>query len=201
MRELKSWDEVTIKDWIELSSIENELEMTTLIEQMSIAADIDCESIRDMSIKDFGVFQETFKWLAKPPASDIKVKFELNGKKYGMIPHLDFISAGEWMDAEAWKEKPIENIHLYAAMIYRPILTEDEDDYTIEKHKVEGFNNRPNNFLNNLPITTIYGAVLFFSSLGLRSMMILADYLEEQTKEDKKKMKKKSRQTRMKKQS
>jgi hypothetical protein len=97
-----------------------------------------------------------------------------------MIPQLDFITTGEWMDAETWKDDSVNNIHLYAALLYRPIIKEDGDLYEIEPHKSSGFVERANLFKEKLPITMIHGTVLFFSTIATDYIKILGDFLESQ---------------------
>ena len=176
----KSWDDVTIGQWIELSQIQTDSPITEIIEQVSILADMDPTEIRAMSMTEFRKLQEDIKFIHTSPKPDVKTKFELDGKWYGMIPQLDFITTGEWMDAETWKDDSVNNIHLYAALLYRPIIKEDGDLYEIEPHKSTGFVERANLFKDRLSITMIHGTVLFFSTIATEYIKILGDYLESQ---------------------
>lgn len=174
----QSWDEIPIKVWKEMNEVQSEYESTKTIERMSIITDIDPEEIRALSFTEFGKFQQKLSFLNSSITNEVKTTFVLGNKEYGMIPHLDLITAGEWIDAENWKEKPVDNIHLYAALIYRPITTKNDDGtYEIEPHTVQGFMSRAERFNNELPITTIYGSVLFFSTLGIVSMENITEYL------------------------
>jgi hypothetical protein len=186
----QSWDEIPIKVWKELNSVQSEYESTKTIERMAIITDTDPEWIRSLSFAQFNKFQSNLTFLNSSITNEVKTTFTLGRKEYGMIPHLDLISAGEWIDAENWKDKPIDNIHLYAALMYRPILKKDEDGYEIEPHTVNGFMSRAEKFDNELPITTIYGSVLFFSALGIVSMESITAFLELQQKGVKKKTRK-----------
>jgi hypothetical protein len=186
----QSWDEIPIKVWKELNSVQSEYESTKTIERMAIITDTDPEWIRSLSFAKFNEFQSNLSFLNSSITNEVKTTFVLGRKEYGMIPHLDLISAGEWIDAENWKDKPIDNIHLYAALMYRPITKKDEEGYEIEPHTVNGFMSRAEKFDNELPITTIYGSVLFFSALGIVSMESITAYLELQQKSVKKKTKK-----------
>ena len=131
----KSWDDVTIAMWQEINQIETESEITRQIEQISILTDSDSQEIRNMPLPKFNKLRQELSFLSEKPSANVTTTFEINGREYGMIPQLDFISTGEWMDAESWKDKPVDNIHLYAALIYRPITKKDGDVYEIEPHK------------------------------------------------------------------
>lgn len=197
----KSWNEITIKTWQELNLIQSESELTTLIERISILADCDPEDVRKLDIKEFNKLTEELRWLGSDLPKEINLKIEIEGKKYGMIPDLNFISTGEFVDIENWKDKSVENIHLIAAVLWRPIIKEEEGGtYFISKHKPEGFMNRADLFYNNLKITDIWGAVLFFSSFGLQFLEIIQDYLVVEGKiTEVKKPKKTSTRSRLKK--
>jgi hypothetical protein len=196
----KNWDDVTIGMWQELSQIESDSPITQMIEQISILADMDSAEIRAMSMTEFRKFQESIDFIQKAPTAEVELKFEIDGKKYGMIPQLDFISTGEWMDAESWKEDAVGNIHLYAALLYRPIIKEDGEVYEVEPHKSSGFLERANLFRDRLSINVINGAVLFFSSSAIAFTKILADYLAESVTEAQSLMKTTQTQTHTKKQ-
>lgn len=191
-----SWDQVTVGQWQEISNIQADNDVSKYIETLAILSDTDPEEFRQLSIPEYKKVQEQTHYLSKPVPNEVKIKFELDGVKYGMIPHLDFITTGEWIDAETWKDKPVDNLHYYCALLFRPITKENGDDYEIEKHIPAGFQKRAELFRDLLPITTVYGAVVFFSSLGIQCMQILADFLEVQQKvTEKKTTKKKTIQT------
>lgn len=184
----KSWDDVTISQWQEISNIQADTDIAKYIETISILADCDPEEIRQMGIREYQSLQKETVYLSEPLKNEVKLKIEIDGKKYGMIPHLDFITAGEWIDAETWKDQPVDNLHLYCALIFRPITKEDGDEYEIEKHKPEGFMRRAELFKNKLSITAVYGSVLFFSSAAVKFMEVLAAYLDQEGKTKKKKI-------------
>lgn len=173
----KSWDEIKVRTWRELNQVQSESEMSVLIQRLSILADIDQEQIRQLPVPQFNKLVEEASFIGQDFKPEPVLRFECAGKRYGMIPDLNFISTGEFVDAEQFKKDPIENIHYLAALIYRPIIWEEGDDWKIAPHTSAGFQKRADLFLNELPITTIYGAVLFFSAIGIQSTEIIVDYL------------------------
>lgn len=182
----KSWNEVKIKTWRELNEIQSDSEMSVLIQRLSILADVDQEQIRRLSIPEFNKLATQASFMSEELKPEPVLRFSLNDKRYGMIPDLNFITTGEFIDAEQFKKDPIANIHYLAALIYRPIIWEDGDDWKIAPHISTGFQRRAELFLNELPITTVYGAVLFFSASGIQFTEIIVDYLEEEAKLEKK---------------
>jgi len=181
---IKTWDDITISIWQELEAIEADNAITRFLNQISIITDTDIDEIRSMPIIKFNKLRDDLKFMNEPPNKDVVVKFEIDGVKYGIIPQMDFMSAGEWIDAENWKDKVDENIHLYSALIYRPITKETATHHEIEPHTSSGFIERANLFKERLPITTVYGAVLFFSAFVMSVTKVLADYLMEEHQEN-----------------
>jgi hypothetical protein len=185
----KDWKEITLREWRELNSIQSDNELTTLIERISILADADPADIRTLPLKKFNSLVTEMEWLNKEVPNDIVLRFELEGKRYGMIPDLNFITTGEFIDAENFKKDPIDNIHYLCALLWRPIIWEEGDDWKIQPHIPQGFEKRANLFLDKLPITYVWGALLFFSSIGIQFTEILADFLKVDQKAQKKNQK------------
>lgn len=178
----KNWNEVTISEYQEICSITSENDLERSIEIISILTGETSEDIRKCPLSDFYTFLEEVKFVSTSPDADVNKTFMLDGIEYGIIPNLNFISTGEWLDAEQWKDQPIENMHLYAALLFRPIIFNNNIYYTIEEHKTEGFFERAELFKDRLSVNKIFGAQFFFSVIGLEFMMNLADYSAENRK-------------------
>lgn len=189
----QDWKEVTIEMYQELTSIERENDISNIIERISVLADCDPQDIRNLPIPKFKDLTNQIEWVMEKPNPNLNLKVEIDGKKYGMIPDLSFISTGEWADIENWKDKSIENLHFICALLYRPITKEVGDEYEIEPHKPQGFMKRAELFRKKLTIDHVFGAVLFFSASGLTFIEIIADYLEEEAKVVKKSQMKNSK--------
>jgi hypothetical protein len=180
----KSWDNMPIKIWKELNEVQSDNELTTLVERMAILADQDAEEIRRLHVNDFNKLSEGLSFLGVDIASEVKLKIEIDGKWYGMIPDLNYISAGEFIDIENFKKDSIKNIHYIAATLWRPIIKEDENGYLIQSHGPRGFQQRADLFLEKMPITYIWGGLLFFSSLGIQFLEIMQDYFEKENQQE-----------------
>jgi len=191
----KTWREITIGDYQEIVNVDAETEISKAVQLVSILSDKDSDEIRKAPLGEFYKWMEDIKFVQTSPDADFNRTFELNGIRYGLIPDFNFISTGEWLDAENWKEKAIDNLHLYAALLFRPVTRYvDDTDYDIEDHKTNGFQRRAELFQENISINKVYGAQVFFSLFGLEFLQILGDSL---TQQEKKEMKKKVTKTRM----
>lgn len=185
MKKINSWDDITIGQYQEIKSIPESNKITKYIETLAIILDIDPNYIRNLPMNEYKELVQQTQFLEDEPQSTIEKIIEIDGKRYGIIPKFPFITAGEFMDAESWKDKPIENLHYLTALIYRPIVKEDGDTYEIQKHIDEGFEERANLFRDKVSIETVMGGNLFFS---LIEMTYLEDTLTSLTEDMKREM-------------
>lgn len=180
MRQVNSWSDITVGQYQEMNMIQSESQITKFIEMMSIALDCDPQEIRDLPISEYKTLQEKMQFISKEPDLDIRKTFEINNRKYGLIPDMNLITGGEFLDAEQFKLDPMANLHYTLALIYRPVISEDEEGYKIAAHKSEGFELRAELFKNELSIEIVLGAVLFFSLLVMESSIDLLGSLEKE---------------------
>lgn len=197
MKKIESWADITIGQYQEMMLIETENDITRFIQQISIALDIDSEDIRKLSLLEFKKLQENMAFLSQKVEADLSPIIEIDGKKYGLIPDMGTVDAGTFIDAEQFKEDTIVNLHNLVALIYRPVIKQDGDEYEIERHKAEGFERRANLFKEKVSIETVMGAVVFFSSVATELSINLLTYLADQYKvEMENQMPKKTKKTR-----
>jgi hypothetical protein len=176
MKDVKSWNDITVSQYQEMMMIETTNEITKFVEQISICLDVDTEEVRAMSYSQYKELQSKMSFLSLEPKAEMDLIIEVEGRKYGLIPDMSLISAGVFIDAEQFKLEPMENLHNLLALIYRPVLRELPDgEYEIEEHKAQGFEKRANLF-KTLSIETVLGAVLFFSLLGTESSIAFLSY-------------------------
>ena len=180
MKKVTSWADVTIGQYQEIMSIQTTNKISKFIESLSIILDCDPQVIRDMNMKQYNELVSDFQFLSKQPESHIDKIIEVDGKRYGLMPDMTLMDAGTFIDADQFKEEPIVNLHYLTALVYRPVVKEDGDDYEIEKHKAEGFEKRANLFKEKVSVESVMGAVLFFSLLEMRLLEGLAtSFLQE----------------------
>lgn len=91
--------------------------------------------------------------------------FELNGIKYGMIPNLDDMTQGEYVDLTS-VPFVVENFHEILAVLCRPVTSMDNyDTYTIEQYK--GTDVRKEEKMLECPMNVVNGLLGFFVSLSV----------------------------------
>lgn len=184
MKKINSWDDITIGQYQEIKSIPDCNKITKYIETLAIILDIDPNIIREMPMNEYKELVESTQFLNEEPQSTIEKIIEIDGIRYGLIPKFPFITAGEFMDAETWKDDPITNLHYLTAMIYRPIIKENGDTYEIQKHINEGFEERAELFKNRVSIETVMGGNLFFSLIEMTFLEDILTSLTDQMKQE-----------------
>jgi hypothetical protein len=104
--------------------------------------------------------------------------FKMNGIDYGLIPNLDEMSLGEYVDLDTyignWDEMQIA-----MNVLYRPIKEQIGEKYTIEDYSIES-----KDALKEIPMDVVLGAIFFLYNLGIELSQVMMDYFQNQKIED-----------------
>ena len=105
--------------------------------------------------------------------------------EFGMIPNLQDISFGEYIDLDKYiNDWP--NMHKAMAVLFRPITSSKGDFYDIEEY--EG-SDKYSDYMLYMPLNVALGALVFFYRLGMKlSKYTMAYSLEEMNKEQRSKV-------------
>ncbi len=152
----KSWNDISVEQFIELRSLNNE-DFDSLfsyeIECLSILTDIDVDEFDDMEIDELSKIVKQVTFIKKQPSNIFKN--EINNLTY---IGLDNLKLGEFIDLEYYFANDyVKHLTYISSVLYRKSkLSEWEEvvyeDYSfnIEKRKEQ---------FNDLPITSIYGII------------------------------------------
>jgi len=114
--------------------------------------------------------------------SSLKKIIEVNGKRYGFHPDLDSITLGEYADLETMIKNDIEkNMPEVCAILYRPIVEENNDVYTIEAY--DGNISIRAEEMKKMSAEQVQSALVFFYHLGKELSLTLPLYLMDRLKE------------------
>jgi len=176
----ESLNEITIKQFFdfkkccEASQDENYLRLA----MVSIFCDISVEDIKKISSKDFIEIVNQLTNIIKEQPIHIE-KFVINGVKFGFIPNLENITAGEYIELDTlFKDE--ETYLEQMAVMYRPIIEEHKNLYriepfeSIEKHK---------DIMIAAPISAYLGSKVFFCNLLSELLESFQIYLVSGSKE------------------
>jgi len=152
----KSWNDITVEQFIELRSLNNE-DFDSLfsyeIECLSILTDIDVDEFDDMEIDELSKIVKQVTFIKKQPSNIFKN--EINNLTY---IGLNDLKLGEFIDLEYYFANDyVKHLTYISSVLYRKTkLSEWEEliyeDYSfnIEKRK---------ELFNDLPITSVYGII------------------------------------------
>jgi len=106
----------------------------------------------------------------------------IDNVKYGFIPSFDAMTYGEYLDLVTYTKKNMwDNMSTIMAILYRPIISESNGKYLIEKYN--GTNeDRTELFSLYLTMDNVFGALSFFLDLQKDLLIGTQTYLQEMLK-------------------
>jgi len=106
---------------------------------------------------------------------DLIPTFNLNGVEYGLIPVLDDMTLGEYIDLDEtftdW-----DTMHKAMAVLFRPVLFKKGDRYQIEDY--EGLDKAE--LMKQMPLDVVMGCMFFFWSLNEELLKTTLNYLSQE---------------------
>ena len=179
---ISSWKEVTLEKWLKLVEFHNGSKSSEPLETISELSNIPKDLITQLELRDIAVMMGSISELQTKQDSSLKRVIEIDGKKYGFHPDLDSITLGEYADLEQFIKLGIEK-HLpeIMAVLYRPIVDEENEVYTIEAY--DGNISIRAEQMRNMAAEQVQSALVFFyhfvSVLLLTSQSSLMARLKE----------------------
>ena len=105
--------------------------------------------------------------------------FKMKGVEYGMIPKLDDITLGEYIDLDN-NISDWETMHKAMAVLYRPIKLKKDHRYQIEEYTGEEDAVK----FKDMPLDVVMGSLVFFWSLSNELLQTTLKYLAQEMKEE-----------------
>lgn len=183
---ISSWEEVTLEKWLKLINYslgtKSKEAQNTIAELSNIPKDL----INQLELKDVALIMSKMAELQAEQNSSLKRVIEVEGKRYGFHPNLDEITLGEFADIETFIKNDIEK-HLpeLMAILYRPIVEENNDVYIIEAY--DGNISIRAEEMKKMSAEQVQSALVFFWSfvnvLLMTSGLSLMEHLKEMKKQ------------------
>ena len=182
---ISSWEEVTLEKWLKLIDFQTGTKSKEARETIAALSTIPKELIVQLELKDIALIMGSLSELQKKQNSSLKRIIEIEGKRYGFHPDLDSLTLGEYADLENMIKNNIEkNMPEVMAILYRPIVEEKNEIYTIEAY--DGNISIRAEEMKKMSAEQVQSALVFFYNLGNELLKILPSYLMERLKEIKK---------------
>ena len=176
----ESWEEIKLSQYIHYMKAlkpydgAEEFEKIKIEKAMSHFCNIDSETITKLPMENYNGIASWIRDLFDQGQQLQLVKnFVIGDTKYGFMPSMDAMTYGEYLDLSTYSSDMWDNIATIMAILYRPIIREDNEGYEIEIYN--GTNdNVVELFQTALTMDIVWGAIGFFTLLQndlLRGMM------------------------------
>jgi len=179
-----SWDDVTIGQFQEINSLTSEDHERT-IDVISILIDEDPELIRKFDVSTFTTLINMLTWTNEMPSdANYKPIITIGDEQFGLVPKLQNLTVGEWMDLDTLLKDPMTNMHQVMSVLYRPLVTAFNDrDRLIDEYDFDKMERQAIKFQEHVKISDVYGALVFFYLIGNEYTRITAEYLDQTMQE------------------
>jgi hypothetical protein len=179
---ISKWSDVNYKTWLKLIDFQNNTRTKEAEETIAALSNIPKDLIKQLDLSDVVVIMSRIAEMQQEQDSSLKRIIEVEGKRYGFHPDLNSITLGEWADIETFIKKDIEkNLPEVMAVLYRPIVEEKNNVYTIDAYDGD-ITIRAEQF-KKMVAEQVQSALVFFYNLGKELLKILPLYLMETRKE------------------
>ena len=177
---IQEWKDLTLERWAKLVSIKKGSKVKEAIDSIKVMSDIPRQLIEQLTVKDVAFILEQATEVQKE--GKLKHKITMDGMTYGFHPNLEAITIGEYADIEQYVQTGLEtNMHKIMGVLYRPIVEEKDDIYTIEVYDSDSMKIRAEAF-KKMKAKDVQSALVFFWTLGNELLKILEQFLEKQKK-------------------
>ena len=169
-----SLSEISLKQYKKFLKIQESNEDSYFLQckMIEIFCNLDSKSVRLLKLTDADRIVKIINKMFEEKPELIRT-FKLGKIEYGMIPNLDEISLGEYVDLDTYLGD-WQNMQIAMNVMFRPIKEKIGDKYLIKDYDVES-----KDLLQEIPMDVVFGAVFFLYNLGIDLSKVMMDYLED----------------------
>ena len=106
--------------------------------------------------------------------AEFKAIFTYRGTRYGIIPNLEAMTNGEYIDLDNYSKKPAD-IPKFLSVLYRPITKQKGDYYEIEPYQGS---EKLRSIMEEVPASIYLGSQAFFLTIGRELFNCTPKYLQ-----------------------
>ena len=179
---ISSWEEVTLEKWLNLINYKLGTKSQEAQDTIAALSNMPKDLINQLELKDVALIMSKMAELQAEQDGSLKRVIEIEGKRYGYHPNLSEITLGEYADLETLMKSDIEkNMAELMAILYRPIVEEKNDVYTIEAY--DGDISIRTEEMKKMSAEQVQSALVFFWGFVNVLLMTSGLSLMEQMKE------------------
>ena len=132
---ISSWSDVNYTTLLKLIDFQEGTKTQEAEETIAALSNIPKDLIKQLELSDIVNIMNKVSEMQQEQDSALKRIIEVDGNRYGFHPDLNSITLGEWSDIETFIKQDIEkNLPEVMAILYRPIVEEKNEVYTIEAY-------------------------------------------------------------------
>ena len=165
--------EISLKQYKKFLKIQESNEDSYFLQckMIEIFCNLDAKSVRLLKLADADKIVQILNKMFEAKPQLIRT-FKLGNIEYGVIPSLDEISLGEYVDLDTYMGD-WQNMQIAMNVLYRPIKEKIGNKYLIKEYDVES-----KDILQEIPMDVVFGSIFFLYNLGIDLSKAMMDYLE-----------------------
>jgi len=166
--------EISLKQYKKFLKIQESNEDSYFLQckMIEIFCNLDAKSVRLLKLADADKVVQILNKMFEAKPQLIRT-FKLGNIEYGIIPSLDEISLGEYVDLDTYMGD-WQNMQIAMNVLYRPIKERIGGKYLIKEYDVES-----KDILQEIPMDVVFGSIFFLYNLGIDLSKAMMDYLED----------------------
>lgn len=174
-------DKLKINEAVDLDIEEQNEKSVALI---SILTGLEKEDIVNLPYRVFKKIEESILFIYQQKQKKIKPIIEIKGVKYGYRKNLNDMKTKEYFDFDKFSssENLIQDVHILMAIIYRPIISQEDDTYEIEEYSGNSVIKRAEIFKYEMTVEDMLSATVFLTAHVKILSEHMQDYLRNQKK-------------------
>jgi hypothetical protein len=151
----KSWNEITVSQWVELNSIDpeeyNSVFLHTL-EAISILSDTDPEELEELSPEELIDLASQVSFIKREPSN----KPNELVKGFRLKP-MDALTLGEFIDLEHYVSQSVQNFDILLSILYKRWKTDEWNNLIFEPYSYSIMSRK--SLFEEVSINEVFGAV------------------------------------------
>jgi hypothetical protein len=185
MKICRTWDEVNIRQFIELSRLkEDEDVINYYMKVVSILSGKPFAEVEAMNITELKSALKLVKFVDELPSNSlIPTRIKLNGNTYDVQLRVDLLKGGQYIDLKTYtknEQSIIDNMHNIIALFLQP-MRKRFWWYVPQKYDVAQMQEAAADVLNHMSVGDAYPMAVFFWNLLLNLTDATHEYISKET--------------------
>jgi len=177
----ESWNEVSIGKFQAFSKIDAEDELDKLLQIVSVLGNIPIDTLESITYTELNKLYGLITFITEEVGDKTYFKINIKGKDYGLDYEWKSMKAKTYIDLDSLmqdKNKVIDNLHLIAAILFRPII-DNKKEVILEDYNYKLLEENGRFMQDNMMISQFLPVLFFFSKLNLNLLQHSVDSLVE----------------------